>query len=149
MHCEPKHLSLREIKLARYLISAYSATRTVEVHSAAHADSAYRRSNAGQRLHHTLAYNPHKRLSVRMCMNASVCVWQRRRDREKGKVGKSVYIFFFHECQQQWSGCFVTVIGRAQEMHRDVASHSWISSAIRIDFFLFSLQAWQSIPTAT
>lgn len=50
VHCEPKHLSLREIKLARYLISAYSGTSTVELHSAAHADPAYRRSNAGQRL---------------------------------------------------------------------------------------------------
>lgn len=63
VHCEPKHLSLSEIKLASYLISAYSATRTVEVHSASHADPAYRRSNAGQRL----AYNPHKCLSVGMC----------------------------------------------------------------------------------
>ncbi len=85
VHCEPKHLSLREIKLARYLISAYSGTHTVEVHSATHADTAYRRSNAGQRLQHTLAYNPQKCLSVRMCMTVCVCDTEREREREKGE----------------------------------------------------------------
>lgn len=85
MHCEPKHLSLREIKLARYLISTYSGTRTVEVHSVTHADPAYSRSNAGQRLQHTLAYNPHRCLlrCTYVCM--CVCVWQRKREREREK----------------------------------------------------------------
>lgn len=33
-----------------YLISAYGRSCTVEVHSAAHADRAYKRSNTGQKL---------------------------------------------------------------------------------------------------
>lgn len=80
VHCEPKHLSLREIKLARYLISAYSGTSTVEVHSAAHADPAYRRSNAGQRLQHTPAYNPHSRVFLCMCIIVCVCVTEKARE---------------------------------------------------------------------
>lgn len=126
VHSEPKHLSLREIKLARYLISSYSGTRTVQVHSATHADPAYRRSNAGQRLQHTLSYNPHALVCMYLCvtvfvwayMCVCVCATERKKKVKEGTQG------FFRVCQQQWSGCFLTVIGRAQEMHHDVDSHS-------------------------
>lgn len=139
MHCEPKHLSLREIKLARYLISTYSGTRTVEVHSVTHADPAYSRSNAGQRLQHTLAYNPHRCLlrCTYVCMCVCVCDREREREKERKGKGKERAQGSLGVCRQQWSGCFVTVLGRAQEMHHDAASHSWISSTIRIDFFFF------------
>lgn len=76
------------------LSALYSGTRTVEVHSAAHADPAYRRSSTGQRLQHTLAYNPHKCIFVHMCLN--MCVTERE-GRTRGR-----------ECRQQWSACLVT-----------------------------------------
>lgn len=119
VHCEPKHLSWREIKLAHYLISSYCGARTVEIHSAAHANPAYRSSNTGQRLQHTLPYNPHKYIAVRMGIN--MCVTER--ERERRKWGRE----HFSMPQPQWSACSVTIVGRIQQMHHDVASHSWNS----------------------
>lgn len=84
VHCEPKHLSLREIKLAHYLISSYSGTRTVEVHLAAHANPAYRSSNTGQKLQHTLTYNPHKYLAIHMCIN--MCVTEREKEKVRERT---------------------------------------------------------------
>lgn len=75
--------------------------------------------------------------AVRTCV--CVCVCDREREREKERKGKEKERAqgSLRVCRQQWSGCFVTVLGRAQEMHHDAASHSWISSTIRIDFFFF------------
>lgn len=77
----------------------YSGTRTVEMHSVAHADPAYRRSNAGQRLQHTPPYNPHR------CV--SLCATERVKRRKSVKESSSIFLC---ACQHQWSGCFVTVI---------------------------------------
>lgn len=99
---------------ACYLISAYSGTHTVEVHSATHADPAYRRSNAGQRLQHTLAYNPHKcKLVVWMC------VWKRRRE-SKGESSRILpcvstgVVWLFCDSHRQSTGNAPLVCGQSQ-----------------------------------
>lgn len=58
-----------------------------------------------------------------MCMTVCVCVTEEEREGEENE-GENARVFFFHACQQQWSGCFLAVIGRAQEMYHDVDSHT-------------------------
>ena len=87
VHCEPKHLSLREIKLARYLISAYSGgtySRSTLSYSCRPCLQEIKRRSETPNVH--TAYNPHQ---VHLCTYVCMC------DREREKVRERARGFFF------------------------------------------------------